>query len=74
MFVPHYDSIVDLSEIGTKELVRLLIEARGPQKCAWLRTRLNQALERRTGRRGYGGSKDRVLSNGALRSALNGHA
>ena len=63
MFLPHYDSVVDLCEISTGELIRVLLDARGQQKCAHLRTRLNQVLEARTGHRGNSNGRDRVLSN-----------
>ena len=71
-YIPHYTSIVDLEDVSTKDLVELLFQARGEQKVAWLRTWLNQRLERRTGRRGLGGARDKVLTDGSLRAYLNG--
>jgi hypothetical protein len=65
-------SLVDLSLVSAKDLVRAIIQARGEQSACHVRTRLNQVLERRNGRRGLGGAKDRVLSNGAARAAIHG--
>lgn len=68
MYVPGFDSIVDLEQISTKDLIEVLFLARGEQRCAHLRTKINQRLERRSGRRGLGGAKDKVLSNGSIKA------
>jgi hypothetical protein len=73
MFLPENPFVVDLETISVKQLVKAIIDARGHQSAAHVRTKLNQKLERRTGRRALGGAQDRIMSNGALRAALNGH-
>jgi hypothetical protein len=69
-YIPGYTSIVDLETISTRELIEILLQARGDQRCAHLRTKLNQRLERRSGRRGLGGARDKVLTNGRAKAAL----
>jgi hypothetical protein len=73
-YIPHYTSIVDLEDIKTGDLVDVLFQARGEQKVAWLRTKLNQRLERRSGRRGLGGARDKVLSNGSAKALISIHS
>jgi hypothetical protein len=58
---------VDLADVPLHDLVDQVIAQRGERSAAWLRTRLHQHLERRTGRRQRGGGQDRIV-------ATNGHA
>ena len=72
MFIADTPFVVDLETVSVKQLVKMLIEARGVQSAAHIRTKLNARLESISGRRGNSAGRDRVLSNGHARAALNG--
>jgi hypothetical protein len=67
------DCTIDLAAASLRELVDQVIAARGHRGAAYLRTRLNQRLEGRTGRRQRSGGQDRIVTNHHAGNGVTSH-